>query len=122
MSLGYIISKIIKKIQFSAVKNSDIDRKAKICSASHIVNSSLDRYSYIGNRCTVINADIGRFSSIADNCIIGGASHPINWVSTSPVFYKGRNILKKNFSDNDFISTTKTFIGNDVWIGMYLIV
>lgn len=122
MNLCYIISKIIKKIQLPAVKNSNIDRKAKICSASQIVNTSLGRYSYIGNSCTIINTDIGRFSSIADNCIIGGASHPIDWVSTSPVFYKGKNILKKNFSNNEYISMTKTVIGNDVWIGSNVLI
>lgn len=122
MSLTYTLSKIIKKTQVSAVKNSNIDRKSKVCSASHLVNSSLGRYSYIGNNCTVVNANIGKFCSVADNCIIGGASHPTGWVSTSPVFYKGNNILKKNFSSNEFISTVKTVIENDVWIGSNVLI
>ncbi len=75
------------------------------------------KYSYIGNYCTVINSEIGKFCSIADNCIIGGANHPIGWVSTSPVFHQGKNVLRKNFSALEFVTTTRTFIGNDVWIG-----
>lgn len=122
MGLGYIVSKIIKKTHLSAVKNSYIDRKSKVCSASQIVNSSLGRYSYIGNSCTIVNAKIGRFCSIADNCIIGGASHPIDWVSTSPVFHKGKNILKINFSNNEYIAVTETVIGNDVWIGSNVLI
>ena len=82
-----------------------------------MVNSTIDKYSYIGNNCTIINVEIGRYCSIADNCIIGGASHPIDWVSSSPVFHEGRNILKKNFSEHQFETTKRTVIENDVWIG-----
>lgn len=117
MDLKYIISKILKKIQIPAVINSTVDKRAKICSASHVVGSTLGRYTYVGNNCTVVDTEIGSFCSIADNCIIGGASHPIDWVSTSPVFNDGKNILKQNFSKNKYSATKKTHIGNDVWIG-----
>lgn len=49
--------------------------------------------------------------------MIGGANHPITWVSTSPVFHGGKNILRKNFATHEFETTKKTIIGNDVWIG-----
>lgn len=117
MKLSYLVSKLIKKIQIPAIKNSVIDKTSKVCSGSLIVQTNIRRYSYVGNFCTVINVDIGSFCSIADNCIIGGASHPINWASTSPVFHKGGNILKKNFSKHEYIAIKKTIIGNDVWIG-----
>lgn len=117
MKISYLFSKLIKKIHLPAIKNSNIDKTSKICSGAHIVETLLDRYSYVGNYCTVINSEIGKFCSIADNCIIGGARHPINWVSTSPVFHKGKNILRKNFSRHEFEATARTFIGNDVWIG-----
>jgi capsular exopolysaccharide synthesis family protein len=61
--------------------------------------------------------DIGQFCSIADNCIIGGGNHPVSWVSTSPVFYSGKNILKTNFSLQNFDVSKRTIIGNDVWVG-----
>lgn len=117
MSIKYFISKLIKKLMLPAIKNSTIDKTAKICSGAHLVNVFIGRYSYIGNYCTVINVKIGAFSSIADNCIIGGSGHPLNWVSTSPVFYSGKNILKKNFFLHEFKKTNETTIGNDVWIG-----
>ena len=41
----------------------------------------------------------------------------MDWVSTSPVFYKGRNVLRANFSQNSYDEYKKTVIGNDVWIG-----
>src|SRR5699024_11288650 len=98
MNITYLISKFLKKVQIPAIINSNIDKTAKICSASHIIKTDLEKYSYIGNYCTINDASIGKFCSIADNCQIGGAAHPIDWVSSSPVFHEGKNILSKNFS------------------------
>lgn len=117
MKFLYYLSKLIKKIHLPAIRNSEINKTSKVCSGSHIVNVTMGKYSYIGNFCTIINVRIGSFCSIADNCIIGGASHPLDWVSTSPVFHKGKNVMNKNFSAHDYITTRETEIGNDVWIG-----
>lgn len=113
----YYLSKLIKKLHIPAIKESKIDRTSKVCSGSHLVNVAIAKYSYIGNFCTVLNTNIGAFCSIADNVIIGGASHPLDWVSTSPVFYSGKNIMKKNFNSYSFEAFVTTNIGNDVWIG-----
>jgi len=117
MNIKYLVSKFIKKLHIPAIKNSNIDKTAKVCSGSHIVNVDMGKYSYIGNFCTIINAQIGNFCCIADNCIIGGANHPTGWVSISPVFHEGRNIMNKNFSKHPYRTGKQTFIGNDVWIG-----
>lgn len=122
MHLRYLISKFIKKIQLPAIINTELDNTSKIGSGSHIVKSKIGRYSYISNFCTVVNSEIGNFCSIADYCIIGGASHPVTWISTSPVFHMGKNILKKNFSSHEYISSKKTIIGHDVWIGNYCLI
>lgn len=117
MNLLYLISKLFKKMHIPAVKESIVHNTARVCSGSHIVRTNIGKYSYIGNFCTVINTSIGSFCSIADNCIIGGANHPIYWVSTSPVFHNGKNIMGKNFSSHELKTTEETNIGNDVWIG-----
>ncbi len=117
MKLSYLIAKFIKKSHIPAIKNSNIDKTSRVCSSSHLINVNLERYSYVGNLCTVVNVKIGSFCSIADNCIIGGANHPLDWVSTSPVFHNGRNVMKKNFSNHDYKTGKETIIGNDVWIG-----
>lgn len=113
----YFLSKLIKRTFISSIRNSEISKSSKVCSASHLVNVRVERYSYIGSYCTIINTQIGSFCSIADNCIIGGAAHPLEWVSLSPVFKEGRNVLNKNFARHKFRDTKKTVIGNDVWIG-----
>ena len=43
--------------------------------------------------------------------------HPIERVSSSPVFHKGRNILKKNFVEFDTVSDKDIVINSDIWIG-----
>ena len=96
--------------------NSNIDKTASVGNGAQIVNSSLGKYSYAYD-CSVINTDIGAFCSIGAGTVIGGGAHPTNWVSTSPVFYSGRNVLRKNFTNKEFDEYKKTNIGNDVWIG-----
>lgn len=100
-----------------AVTNSIISKKAKVCSGSQINNTEIQRYSYVGNNCFCLNAKIGPFCSIADFCRIGGSQHPLERVSTSPVFYKGRNVFKTHFAEFDATSREYITIGADVWIG-----
>jgi len=85
--ISYYISKLVKRIHIPAIKSSEIHTTSKVASGSHEVMKSMDKYSYIGNNCTVVDTEIESFT---DNVIIGGASHPINWVSTSPVFHHGK--------------------------------
>lgn len=118
MMINYYIAKLLRKLMNpKAIKNSDIHKSSKICYGCNIINTSIDRYSYVGDDTNILNTEIGAFSSIASNVNIGGSSHPICWVSTSPAFCKGTNVLRKNFFEHDFVSTSRTMIGNDVWIG-----
>ena len=41
----------------------------------------------------------------------------MEWVSMSPVFYKGRDSVKAKFSEHKREKVKRTIIGNDVWIG-----
>lgn len=111
-------AKLIKKLPGSYKKNVKLERPAKIEARSTVINTEFGRYSYCGYNCTIINCKIGRFSSIADNVVIGNACHPMDWVSTSPAFYKGRDSIPKNLAKLQFDPLSKnTIIGNDVWIG-----
>lgn len=101
----------------ASVTNSKVNRYAKICSGTQMNNSSIDRYSYCGHNCFMLNCRIDSFVSIADNCRLGGATHPIERVSSSPVFHKGKNILNKNFALFNPIEDLNIIIKSDVWIG-----
>ncbi|STA98783.1 CatB-related O-acetyltransferase [Clostridium baratii] len=101
---------------FAIIQDSNIDKTSAISSGSKFYRSSIDKYSYIGRNNFIIDTEIGKFCCIAPGCNIGGTGHPINWVSTSSVFHKWDNILKKNFSRHEYNIFSKTRIGNDVWI------
>lgn len=102
---------------FCVLQEAIVDKTAAICSGVRFYRGKLGKYSYIGNNSFVSDTDIGNFTSISTDCYIGGTSHPTDWVSTSPVFHKWENIMKKNFARHEFEIFKRTTIGNDVWIG-----
>lgn len=117
MNIMYFWSKLLRKIRGSSIRNSFIHRKSKVESGTLFLNSFMDKYSFCGYDCIIINTKIGKFCSIA-NCVkVGQAEHPYNWVSTSPVFYKGRDSISTKFSTFERPVDKETIIGNDVWIG-----
>lgn len=79
----------------------------------------VEEYSYIAYSSSLFSCDIGKFCSISSNVKIGLANHPIDMVSTSPVFYSKINRLGVKWVENEQVSNKlpKTIIGNDVWIG-----
>lgn len=118
MEVKYYLAKLVRKLfNPKAIKNSQIHKCSKICYGSNIVNCNIDKYTYVGDNSNILNCKIGAFSSIASRVEIGGSSHPIDWVSTSPVFCEGRNVLRKNYSKKEYSTSLATTIGNDVWIG-----
>lgn len=114
-NIRYILSRIINRKPVS-IKNSVINKNAAVGNGAQIVNSTVGRYTYIFES-KLIATDVGAYCSIAADCTIGGASHPIDWVSSSPVFYNGKNCMNKNFSTNEYKTYKRTKIGNDVWVG-----
>ena len=117
MNLVYIWNKVLKKMRGAAIAGSTIHSTSKVEAGSQFINSSMDQYSFCGYDCKILNCDIGAFCSIADGVIIGGAQHPIEWVGTSPVFYKGKDSVTKKYSEFERPKAKRTIIGNDVWIG-----
>ena len=90
---------------------------------TYILSSTLGRFTYVQKRTTIINARIGKFCSIASNVSIGPGIHKIDGVSTHPAFYLNNTPLIKTYCSKDlFVSSKKTIIGHDVWIGEGVIV
>jgi acetyltransferase-like isoleucine patch superfamily enzyme len=115
--IRYFIAKLFEKFQVPIIKKSNIHKSSRVTIGNTIIHTNIGRYSYVGKKTSIINTNVGNFTSIASNCIIGGGKHPTDWVTTSPLFYRGRNIFKQTFSSNYFNQYDKTNIGNDVWIG-----
>lgn len=113
----YYWNKLLKKLRCSAIRNSMIHKTSKVESGSHVVDSNIGKYSFCGYDCKIYSCEIGAFCSIADGVVIGGAEHPIRWVSSSPAFYAGRDSVRAKFSEHKCPNALRTIIGNDVWIG-----
>lgn len=79
-------------------------------------------YTYVGNNC-LLSANIGRFCSVANNVYTIKGTHPIGFVSTSPVFYSTRKQTGITFVDKEYFNEysnndeVSIQILNDVWIG-----
>lgn len=116
-SLSYIYARVLRKLRGSAIQNSHVHPTSKIESGSVIVNSSFDRHSFCGYDCTFLNARVGAFCSISNDVVVGGARHPIEYVSTSPVFLSHKDSVKTKLSRHVYSWAPETRIGNDVWIG-----
>lgn len=107
-----------RRIAFSSlIFGSRIHPRAAIKQKSRFYGSSIEKFSYVGRNCLVQNTAIGKFVSVADNCNLGLPSHALTYVSTSPVFTVGKNVLHKNFAALDHKEDPVLTIGNDVWIG-----
>lgn len=113
----YLLSKIMRRVRPAALYKCSIDNTSVVMSSSDCRFVTIGRFSYCGYHCNILNCDIGSFCSIADRVVIGGAEHDISYVSTSPVFIKGRNVLNRNIAELDALPSRETRIGNDVWIG-----
>lgn len=110
--------------QVSINKDSIIQKNVHILSSCIMNNTTIQSYSYIGRNSLIQNAEVGKFCSIANDVFIGLGSHPIEYFSTSPLFYKKENTLNIQLVEKDlqFEEYKKIIIGNDVWIGARAII
>ena len=97
--------------------NCDISQKAKVIAPFYLHHVELGAYSYIARNSRITNCIIGKFCSLGPNFCCGLGFHPIDGISTSPMFY---SVNKQNgFSlckENKVVESCQTRIGNDVYI------
>ncbi len=118
MNLEYIYCKILKKLKGRALHNVKKGREVKIYSGCQIIDSVIGDFTYCSYDTKINNANIGKFCSIASRVTIGAAEHPIDWISTSPVFEDVKNSgTNVKFATEKIPPVKTTNIGHDVWIG-----
>ena len=115
--LEYYFSKILGRLRGRCIRSVVMGLDTKIEPGCVVIDSVIKRHSYIGYNCTAFNAVIGSFCSIANHVSIGGAMHPMHFISTSPVFLSHRDSVKAKFSYHDYLPQIQTTIASDVWIG-----
>src|SRR5690606_33515133 len=72
------------------IKNCNIDRHAKIYEWHILSNVTVGKGTYIAYNASILDTHIGKFCSIGPNLVCGWGLHPVNGISTSPVFYSTR--------------------------------
>lgn len=83
-----------------------------------IRDSQIGKYTYISEGAVISQTSIGRFCSIGPNLLSGWGVHPLNGISTSPMFYSTKKQNGFSLSLTDKIEERKPIvIGNDVFIG-----
>lgn len=103
---------------FRTSVNSKFQKNTLVYSPSSIVNSTIGYGSYIAPNSSVSNATVGKFCSIGPNFLCGYGIHPLNGISTSPMFYSTKKQNGITLSSVDKIEEQKAIIlGNDVFIG-----
>lgn len=115
--IEFILSKVVKKLHLKSIKSSELHKTSRIGAGSQFYFSSMDKYSFCGYDCSIVSTEIGSFCSIASNCEIGGASHSVEWGSTSSIFNENYDVFNKKFSYHPYNAFINTRVGNDVWIG-----
>lgn len=100
-------------------KDSYISSKAKIDAPYKLdQGSSIGDYSYVSINSRMKLTTIGKFCSIGPNLVSGWGIHPLNGVSTSPMFYSTQCRNGTTLSKTDKVEEQIPIkIGNDVFIG-----
>lgn len=122
IGIAYYLAKLLKKARLAAIKDSDVHPTSKVEPGTAFVRSSMGKHSFCGYDCEISHARIGSYTSIANGVIIGGGRHPMEWVGMSPVFYEGRDSVRKKFSEHARVPPREVVIGHDVWIGRSAII
>jgi acetyltransferase-like isoleucine patch superfamily enzyme len=91
----------------------------KVYPFATLAHSIIGSYTYIAYNAVVVNTIVGKFCSFGPNLVCGSGIHPLNGISTHPMFYSinkqnGITLAKQNKVDEIKL----TVIGNDVFIGM----
>lgn len=102
----------------TSIENSSLGRFTKIGANCIFANSEIEDFSYINDWAVINNLKIGKFCSIGPHLKVGYGKHPINFISTSPLFYSSQPWFGITLTNKDKYEEHKvTTIENDVWIG-----
>jgi len=107
----------------SIVEQSDFGDWVNIQRDCYFYRSYVGSYTYFAGFDAVMNATIGKFCSVGASVSIGPGKHPVEYISTSPVFFSPQKQCGVTFADQSYYREMGNVkIGNDVWIGANAII
>ena len=100
------------------ISDCKLKSNVKISNSNTLWRTELGSFSYISPRSEIQLTSIGKFCSIGPRFQCSVGNHPMNYLSTSPVFFSTLKQCGTTFADKDYFEErSHTIIGNDVWIG-----
>ena len=93
-----------------------LGRNVRINPVHRLDDVEIGDWSYLSDDATVSHTTIGKFCSIGPDFLCGWGAHPVDGISTSPVFYSSRARYSLS-PDDKFEEHARITIGNDVFIG-----
>lgn len=107
---------------FKIVKNSKLSKNTLVYSPCSMSEVTVGFGTYIASYSNIHNTTIGKFCSIGPNFFCGYGIHPLNGISTAPMFYSSKKQNGTTLSKEDKVEERKSIIiGNDVFIGANVI-
>jgi acetyltransferase-like isoleucine patch superfamily enzyme len=93
--------------------------QVKIFAPYNIRHCKIGKGTYVARNSFMSHVEIGKYCSIGPNLICGWGDHPLEGITTSPVFYSTQNQAGFYYASENKVEERKTIkIGNDVLIGM----
>lgn len=103
----------------SQCTRSSVAKTAVLHAPYHVRDARIGSYSYVAHHAWISLTRIGKFCSIGPNFYCGWGAHPVDGISTSPMFY---STVKQNgvtLCHHNKVDERKPIsIGNDVFVGM----
>jgi virginiamycin A acetyltransferase len=100
------------------LKQTMLEQPVKLYGLCRIIDSDVGKFTYIADGAIISLTSIGRFCSIGPNLLCGYGIHPLNGISTSPMFFSVKKQNGYSLCDVDKIEERKKInIGHDVFIG-----
>jgi len=83
----------------------------------------LGRFSYVAREAFLADVTVGAFASLGPRSLLGCGEHPVDLVSTAPVFYSTLRQCGVTFAPSPHPAERRTIsLGNDVWLGAQVFV
>ena len=98
--------------------NSVVADKARVYPPYFLHDVEIGAHSYVAKNSSITNCTIGKFCSIGPNFCCGLGIHPLEGISTSPMFYSPSKVNGSSLVQQPKVEESRhTLIGNDVFIG-----
>jgi len=112
------------KLYYKAfARQSKLGKYVTVYEKANINQCEIGDYTYIAGQSTLLNTCVGKFCSIGPGVRCGLGRHPVDYVSTHPIFFSTSKQAQISFADRSYFDEFLPIkIGNDVWIGANAII